>query len=100
MKQYKYDFYIGLYDKDEKCQLHSNQYYYDTIARVLHNRHIDNYTITRAKGCYRNNREPSIIVTVIHYCEFTCFFQLIQADLTKLFNQASILVTKQELEVF
>lgn len=99
MKQYKYDFYIGLYDKDTKCQLYSNQYYYDTIAKVLSKYNIDNYTLTRIKGCYKSNREPSTLLTIIQNHKFYFLHKTIKDELTELFNQESILLTMQELDV-
>lgn len=99
MKQFKYDFYIGLYDKDTKKQEYSNQYYYNTIAKVLSSYHIDNYTLTRVKGCYKTNREPSIIITLISKCNLLYTPKCISDELKELLNQESILLTNQELEV-
>lgn len=101
---YKYNIYVGMFDKDTKTQVLSNTEFLNTVRRVMRYNYIDNYTIIKAKGHYKSNTmtvcEPSIIIDIITNTQF--FFQKlnsIKVRLCKELNQESVLITKQEIQV-
>lgn len=98
---YKYNFYIGMFDKDKKEQILSNQEFFNTVRKVLRLNFINAYTILKAKGHYTHKCgqvicEPSLIVEII-IDELN--HKKLEADFCKLLNQESVLITKQELEI-
>ena len=101
---YKYNIYVGMFDKDTKTQVLSNTEFLNTVRKVMRSLHIDNYTIIKAKGHYKSNTmtvcEPSIIIDIITSTQF--FFQKlnsIKVRLCKELNQESVLITKQDIQV-
>lgn len=98
---YKYNIYIGMFDKDTKTQVLSNTEFLNTVRKVMRYNHIDNYTIIKAKGHYRSNTmtvcEPSIIVEII--ISYELFTDDIKHMLCDSLNQESVLITKQEIDV-
>lgn len=101
---YKYNIYIGMFDKDTKQQEISSQDFFNTVRKVMRSLHIDNYTIIKGKGHYKSNTmivcEPSIIIDIITDTQFL-FQQLIsiKVRLCNELNQESVLITKQEIQV-
>lgn len=98
---YKYNIYIGMFDKDAKIQVLSNTEFLNTVRKVMRYNFIDNYTIIKCKGHYKSDTmticEPSVIVdTIINYELDTDF---IKNQLCKFLNQESVLITKQQIEV-
>ena len=98
---YKYNIYIGMFDKDTKKQELSNTEFLNTVRKVMRYNFIDNYTIIKAKGHYKSDTitvcEPSIIVEVI--INYELFTDDIKSMLCKELNQESILITKQDIQV-
>lgn len=101
---YKYNIYIGMFDKDTKQQEISSQEFFNTVRKVMRSLHIDNYTIIKAKGHYKSDTmivcEPSIIIDIITDTQFL-FQKLnsIKVRLCKELNQESVLITKQEVQL-
>lgn len=102
---YKFNIYIGMFDKDTKQQEISNTDFLNTIRKVLRLNKIDNYTIYKGKGHYRSELqivcEPTIIVEIIDEMSMYILNRLdcIKWSLIKDLNQEDILITKQEVEV-
>lgn len=98
---YKYNIYIGMFDKDTKKQELSNQDFLNQVRKVMKYNFIDNYTIIKAKGHYKSDTmtvcEPSIIVEII--INYELFINDIKTMLCKELNQESVLITKQSIEV-
>lgn len=98
---YKYNIYIGMFDKDTKQQEIPSQEFFNTVRKVMRYNFIDNYTIIKAKGHYKSDTmivcEPSIIIDIIISYELDTDF--IKTQLYKFLNQESVLITKQEIEV-
>lgn len=101
---YKYNIYIGMFDKDIKTQVLSNTEFLNTIREVMRTLHIDNYTIIKCKGHYKSDTmivcEPSIIIDIITSTQF--FYQKLNSIKTRLckeLNQESVLITKQDIQV-
>ena len=98
---YKYNIYIGMFDKDTKKQELSTQEFLNTVRKVMRFNYIDNYTIIKCKGHYKSDTmtvcEPSIIVEII--INYELFTNDIKTMLCKELNQESVLITKQVIEV-
>lgn len=99
---YKYNIYVGMFDKDTKTQVLSNTEFLNTVRKVMRYNFIDNYTIIKAKGHYKHTDkttvcEPSIIIDIIISYELDTDF--IKTQLCKFLNQESVLITKQEIQV-
>lgn len=102
---YKYNIYIGMFDKDLKFQKLSNTEFLNTVRSVMRSMHIDNYTIYKCKGHYKHTDntivcEPSINIEMIRkgiflYQQLNSF----KVRLCKELNQESVLITKQEIQV-
>lgn len=102
---YKYNIYVGMYDKDTKTQVLSNTDFLNTVRRIMRLKNIDNYTIYKCKGHYKHEDnttvcEPSINVEIIRKGIFL-YQQLnsLKVRLCNELNQESVLITKQEIEV-
>lgn len=100
---YKYNFYVGMFDKDEKLQTLNNTEFLNRVRSSMRLHNIDNYTIIKAKGHYKSDTmvvcEPTIIVEVIQEYANDNFMQFVRDNLARLVNQESILLTKQELQI-
>lgn len=98
---YKYNIYVGMFDKDTKQQELSTQDFLNTVRQVMRYNFIDNYTIIKAKGHYKSDTmtvcEPTIIVEII--INYELFTDDIKNMLCKELNQESVLITKQKIEV-
>ena len=98
---YKYNIYVGMFDKDLKTQVLSNTEFLNKVRQVMRYNYIDNYTIIKAKGHYKSDTmtvcEPSIIVEII--INYELFTDDIKNMLCELLNQESVLITKQEIQV-
>lgn len=102
---YKYNIYIGQFDKDTKTQVLSNTEFLNTVREVMRTLHIDNYTIYKCKGHYKHQDgkivcEPSINVEIIQ--DGIMLFQKLNSIKVRLcneLNQESVLITKQEIQV-
>lgn len=98
---YKYNIYVGMFDKDTKKQEISSQDFFNTVRKVMRYNYIDNYTIIKAKGHYKSDTmtvcEPTIIVEII--INYELFTDDIKNMLCDLLNQESVLITRQEIEV-
>ena len=103
---YKYNIYIGQFDKDTKTQVLSNTEFLNTVRRVMRLKNIDNYTIYKCKGHYKHEDgttvcEPSINVEIIESKNWTNFMYIghMKRMLCEELNQESVLITKQEIQV-
>lgn len=101
---YKYNIYIGMFDKDTKQQELSNTEFLNTVRKVMRYNFIDNYTIIKAKGHYKSNTmtvcEPSILIEIIvKDTTIEQLFNTIKIMLCKELNQESVLITKQKIQV-
>lgn len=103
---YKYNIYIGMFDKDTKTQVLSNTEFLNTVRKVMRLKFIDNYTIYKCKGHYKHIDntivcEPSINIEICSMEDFTNsqFIDHLKYKLRTELNQESVLITKQELEV-
>jgi len=103
---YKYNIYIGMFDKDTKQQEISSQEFFNTVRKVMRLKDIKNYTIYKCKGHYQHEDgttvcEPSLNVEIIEHENWTNFLYIndVKHMLCDLLNQESVLITKQEIEV-
>lgn len=101
---YKYNIYIGMFDKDTKTQVLSNTEFLNAVRKVMRLNFIHNYTIIKAKGHYKSNTmtvcEPTIIIEIIvKDVTIEQLFNTIKTMLCKELNQESVLITKQKIEV-
>ena len=103
---YKYNIYVGMFDKDTKTQVLSNTEFLNTVRRIMRLKKIDNYTIYKCKGHYKHEDgttvcEPSINVEIYSMEDFsnTQFIDHLKYKLRTELNQESVLITKQEIQV-
>lgn len=103
---YKYNIYIGQFDKDTKTQVLSNTEFLNTVRRIMRLKDIDNYTIYKCKGHYKHEDgkivcEPSINIEIIEHENWSNFLYIenLKRELCKELNQESVLITKQEIKV-
>lgn len=102
---YKYNIYVGMFDKDSKKQVLSNTEFLNTVRKVMRLYNIDNYTIYKCKGHYKHENgktvcEPSINIEYItEYDLYKNYFIGIEDSIKRLLNQESVLITKQSIEV-
>ena len=101
---YKYNIYVGLFDKDTKQQEISNQDFLNTVRKVLRLNKIDNYTIFKGKGHYRSElqivTEPTIVIEIVDYIDYCPkYIQTLKYQLRDELNQEDVLITKQEVEI-
>lgn len=101
---YKYNIYIGMFDRDTKQQEISNQDFLNTVRKVLRLNKIDNYTIFKGKGHYRSElqvvTEPTIIIEIVDYIDYCPkYIETLKYQLRTELNQEDILITKQEVEI-
>ena len=100
---YKYNIYVGMFDKDSKTQVLSNTDFLNTVRKVMRLYYIDNYTIIKAKGHYKSNTmivcEPSIIIEIISDSLCVDLLDKIKFRLCNELNQELVLITKQEIQV-
>lgn len=102
---YKYNIYVGQFDKDTKEQVLSNTEFLNRVRSVMRSMHIDNYTIYKCKGHYKHADnttvcEPSINIEMIRkgiflYQQLNSF----KVRLCKELNQESVLITEQEVKI-
>lgn len=101
---YKYNIYIGMFDKDTKTQVLSNTEFLNRVRSVMRSMHIDNYTIYKGKGHYRSELqtvcEPSINIEIIRQGIFL-YQQLnsFKVRLCKELNQEAVLIIQQEITI-
>lgn len=103
---YKYNIYVGMFDKDTKTQVLSNTEFLNTVRKVMRLKFIDNYTIYKCKGHYKHEDgkivcEPSINIEIIEHENWSNFLYTedLKRELCNSLNQESILITKQEIQV-
>lgn len=102
---YKYNIYIGMFDKDAKKQVLSNTEFLNTVRKIMRLKNIDNYTIYKCKGHYKSNTmtvcEPSINIEIIEPENWTncLYISDLKRELCNELNQESILITKQDIQV-
>lgn len=103
---YKYNIYVGMFDKDTKKQELSTQDFLNTVRKIMRLKDIKNYTIIKAKGHYQHEDgsticEPSIIVEIIESENWTNYMYIndLKNMLCDSLNQESVLITKQEVEI-
>lgn len=101
---YKYNIYVGMFDKDTKTQVLSNTEFLNTVRKVMRFFGFDNYTIYKCKGHYKHTDntiicEPSINIEIIDNINFNVkHIDRIKFNLCKELNQESVLITRQEIE--
>lgn len=103
---YKYNIYVGMFDKDTKQQEISSQDFFNKVRKVMRLKDINNYTIYKCKGHYKHENgtivcEPSLNIEVIESENWTNFMYIndLKHMLCDLLNQESVLITKQSIEV-
>ena len=101
---YKYNIYVGMFDKDTKQQEISNQEFLNTVRKVMRLNKIDNYTIYKGKGHYTSQSmvvtEPTIMIEIVDYIEYCSkYIETLKHQLRDELNQESVLITKQEVEI-
>lgn len=103
---YKYNIYIGMFDKDTKQQELSNTEFLNTVRKIMRLKNIDNYTIYKGKGHYKHIDntivcEPSINIEIIEHENWSNFSYTedLKRELCNSLNQESVLITKQKIEV-
>ena len=103
---YKYNIYIGMFDKDTKQQKLSSQDFFNTVRKVMRLKDIENYTIYKCKGHYKHEDgkivcEPSLNIEIIEPDNWINYDYI--SDLKRMLcdalNQESVLITKQEIQV-
>lgn len=101
---YRYNIYLGMFDKDSKEQEISNQDFLNIVRKIMRLNKINNYTIYKGKGHYMSElqvvTEPSIIVEIVDYIDYCKkFTDTLKYQLRTELNQEDILITKQEVEI-
>jgi len=103
---YKYNIYVGMFDKDTKTQVLSNTEFLNTVRKIMRFFNIDYYTIYKCKGHYKHEDgkiicEPSINIEICSMEDFsnTQFIDHLKYKLRLELNQESVLITKQEIQV-
>lgn len=103
---YKYNIYVGMFDKDTKQQVLSNTEFLNTVRKIMRLKDISNYTIYKCKGHYKHIDntivcEPSINIEIIESENWINYDYIsdLKRILCRSLNQESVLITKQELEV-
>lgn len=103
---YKYNIYIGMFDKDTKKQELSTQDFLNTVRKIMSIKDIDNYTIYKCKGHYKYidntaTYEPTLNIEIIEHENWTNFMYIgdLKNMLCNSLNQESVLITKQKIEV-
>ena len=100
---YKYNIYVGMFDKDTKKQEISSQDFFNTVRKVMRLNFITNYTIYKCKGHYKSDTmtvcEPSINIEIISDSLCVDLLDKIKFKLCYELNQEDILITRQEIEV-
>lgn len=104
---YKYNIYIGMFDKDTKQQELSNTDFFNTVRKVMRLHNINCYSIYKCKGHFQHEDgtivcEPSINVEFISnvvYHQLSKTTSDIKKQLCELLNQESVLITKQEIQI-
>jgi hypothetical protein len=102
---YKYNIYIGMFDKDTKTQVLSNTEFLNTVRKIMRLYNIDCYTIYKCKGHYKHIDntvicEPSINIEYISkYDLYNNYFVGLINNIKTLLNQESVLITKQDIQV-
>lgn len=101
---YRYNIYIGMFDKDTKQQEISNQDFLNTVRKIMRLNKINNYTIYKGKGHYMSElqvvTEPSITIEIIDYIDYCKkFTDTLKYQLRTELNQEDVLITKTEIEI-
>lgn len=101
---YKYNIYVGMFDKDTKTQILSNTEFLNTVRKIMRLKDIKNYTIYKCKGHYQHEDgtticEPSINIEIISDSLCIDVLDKIKFRLCKELNQESVLITKQKIQV-
>ena len=103
---YKYNIYVGMFDKDTKQQEISSQDFLNKVRKVMREHKNTDFTIYKCKGHYQHIDgkivcEPSLNIEVIDSQNWTneLYISSIKRELCELLNQESVLITKQEIKV-
>ena len=103
---YRYNIYVGMFDKDTKTQVLSNAEFLNTVRKIMRLKFIDNYTIYKCKGHYKHTDntivcEPSLNIEIIESENWSNFLYVkdLKQMLCDSLNQESVLITKQEIQV-
>lgn len=101
---FKYNIYVGMFDKDTKSQVLSNTEFLNTVRKIMRLNKINNYTIYKGKGHYMSElqvvTEPSIIVEIIDYIDYCKkFTDTLKYQLRTELNQEDVLITQQEVNI-
>lgn len=102
---YKYNIYVGKYDKDLKYQVINDDNILRIIYKVMDDFNINCYTIYNCRGVYKHNdskivKEPSLNIEIIDSHDLNSnYFIGIESTLCEQLNQESLLITKQEITV-
>lgn len=98
---YRYNIYVGMFDKDTKQQELSTTKFLNTVRKVMRYNFVDNYTIIKCKGHYKSETmtvcEPSIIIDIVIDYELDTTF--LKNQLCRFLNQESVFVTRQDVQV-
>ena len=98
----KYQLYLGLNDKDTKLQKIDTVEAYKMVENILLNNEITGYTIYQARGVFKHEngaitQENTLIIEMI-FVEEELVDDIIQT-LKTIFNQESIMKTKQDMMI-
>ena len=103
---YKYNVYVGMFDKDTKKQVLSNTEFLNTVRKIMREHKNTDFTIYKCKGHYQHIDgktvcEPSLNIEIIDTNNWTneLYINSIKRELCKELNQESVLITKQEIQV-
>lgn len=101
---YKYNIYVGMFDKDTKQQEISSQDFFNTVRKVMRLNKINNYTIYKGKGHYMSELqvvcEPNLMIEIVDYIDYCKrFTDTLKYQLKTELNQEDVLITKTEVEI-
>ena len=101
---YKYNIYIGMFDKDTKQQELPNTEFLNIVRKVMRLNKINNYTIFKGKGHYMSESqvitEPSIMIEIVDYIDYCKrFTDTLKYQLRTELNQQEVLITRTEVEI-
>lgn len=98
---YKYNFYIGMFDKDLHRQVIPEFEFLNRIKKVLDNNLINCFTLTSGTGHYKSSNmdviEPTIIIEYI--TPYSIDTDKLRNEFKYVLNQEDILIIRQDIEI-
>lgn len=103
---YKYNIYIGKYDKDLRYQVINDDNILRVIYKTMSEFEIGNYTIYNCRGVYKHDsgktvKESSFNIEIIDNKNWSNphYVNKLKQALCNRLNQESVLITKQEVNI-